>query len=106
MHVQGRVEERLGRFGVEVADQLRRALEVGKQHGDLLALAFQGAFGGEDLLRQIGWGVREWCGSGDSMGAEGDEEAVPVSPVQTKPRPSSSMTSGWAKRMASLRSSR
>ncbi len=55
--VQGRVQELLGRFGVEVADQLGGAFEVGKQHGDLLALAFQGAAGGEDFLGEIGRGV-------------------------------------------------
>ena len=30
-----------------------RALEVGEEHGDLLALAFEGALGGEDLLREM-----------------------------------------------------
>ena len=52
-------EECLGGFRVEIADQLRGAFEVGKQHGDLFALAFQGTSGGEDLLDQIGWGVRQ-----------------------------------------------
>ena len=57
--MQGRIEELLGRFGIEARDQLRRALEVGKQHGDLLALAFQGTAGGEDFLGEIGRGVGE-----------------------------------------------
>ena len=57
--LQRRIEELLGGFRVEVADQLRGAFEVGKQHGDLLALAFQGTSGGEDFLGQIGWGVGE-----------------------------------------------
>ena len=59
--VQGRVQDGPGLFRVEVADQLRRALEVGKQHRDLLALAFQGAFGGQDLLGEIGGRVGERC---------------------------------------------
>ena len=55
--LQRGIEELLGGFGVEVGDQLHGAFEVGKQHGDLLAFAFQGAAGGEDFLREIGWGV-------------------------------------------------
>ena len=51
---QHRVEELAGLFGVAVGQQFHGALEVGKQHRDLLALAFQGAFGGENLLGQIG----------------------------------------------------
>ena len=43
--VQSRVEELLGGFGVEAANQLGRVFEVGKQHRDLLALAFQGVPG-------------------------------------------------------------
>ena len=58
--VQGRVQDGRACFRVEVADQLRRALEVGKQHRDLLALAFQGAAGGENLFREIWRGVGEW----------------------------------------------
>jgi hypothetical protein len=38
--VQRWVQERTGFFRVEALDQLGRALEVGKQHGHLLALAF------------------------------------------------------------------
>ena len=52
--VQRRIEEPLGGFRVEVADQLGRAFEVGKEHGDLLALAFQGTAGGQDFLGEIG----------------------------------------------------
>jgi hypothetical protein len=77
--VEGRIEERLAGFGIKITDQLGIPFEVGKQHGHLLALAFQGAFGGEDLLSEIGWGVSEWglsgglhrcrgsCGSGTSV---------------------------------------
>jgi hypothetical protein len=59
--VQGRVQDGPGLFRVEVADQLRRAREVGKQHCDLLALPFQGAFGRQDLLGKIGGRVGERC---------------------------------------------
>ena len=38
--VEGGIEELLGGFGVEAPDQLGRVLQVGKQHRDLLALAF------------------------------------------------------------------
>ena len=57
--LQGRIEELLGGFGIEVADQLGGAFEVGKQHRHLLALAFQGTAGRQDLLGEIGRGVGE-----------------------------------------------
>jgi hypothetical protein len=57
--VQRRIEECLGDFRVEIADELRRAFEVGKQHGDLFTLACQGTSGTKDLLDQIEWGVRQ-----------------------------------------------
>ena len=59
--VQGRVQDGPGLFRVEVADQLRRALEVGKEHRDLFAFPFQGAFGRQDLLGKIGGRVGERC---------------------------------------------
>ena len=43
--VEGGIEELLGGFGIEAADEFRRVLEVGKEHRDLLALAFQGRDG-------------------------------------------------------------
>ena len=51
---QDRVEELPRRLGIAIGHQFHGALEVGKQHRDLLALAFQGTAGGEDFLRQIG----------------------------------------------------
>jgi hypothetical protein len=57
--VQRRIEECLGSFRVEIADQLRGAFEVGKEHRHLLALAFQGAAGRENLLGEIGRCVGE-----------------------------------------------
>jgi len=60
--LQRGIEEALRGFGVEVTDQLRRAFEVGKQDGDLLPFAFQRTARGEDLLRQIGWSIRQGGG--------------------------------------------
>jgi hypothetical protein len=58
--LQDRIEELPGLFRVTLRQEFHRAFEVRKQPGDLLTLAFEGAFGGEDLLRQIGRGVGEW----------------------------------------------
>ena len=52
-----RVEELARLLGVAVGEQLHRALEVGEEHGDLLALAFEGGLGGEDLLGEVLGGV-------------------------------------------------
>ena len=50
--------EKLARFlGVTVGEQLHRALQVGEQHRDLLALAFERAPGGQDLLGEVPGGV-------------------------------------------------
>ena len=43
--LQHRVQELPGLLGIAVGQEFHRALEIGKQHGDLLALAFQGAAG-------------------------------------------------------------
>ena len=43
--LQHRVEELPGLLGIALGQEFHRALEIGKQHGDLLALAFQGAAG-------------------------------------------------------------
>jgi hypothetical protein len=51
--LQGRIEERLAGFGIEVPDQRGIPCEVGKQHGDLFALTLHGVSAGEDFLRQI-----------------------------------------------------
>jgi len=58
---QDGIEEPLGFLGITLGEQFHRALEVGKQDGDLLALAFEGAARGENLLGKIGWGVGERC---------------------------------------------
>jgi hypothetical protein len=50
------IEELARLLGVAVGEQLHRALEVGEEHRDLLALAFEGGLGGEDLLGEVlGW---------------------------------------------------
>ena len=54
---EDRVEELPGLLGVPVREQLHRALEVGEEHGDLLALAFEGGLRGEDLLGEVLGGV-------------------------------------------------
>ena len=66
--VQGRVQEGWAALGVEVADQLRRAFEIGKEHRDLLALAFQRAARGENFLGQIGGRVGKGCGGLTGIG--------------------------------------
>jgi hypothetical protein len=52
-----RIEELPGFLGVAVGEQFHRALEVGEEDSDLLALAFEGAPGGEDLLRKMLRGI-------------------------------------------------
>ena len=97
--LQRGVEESLGGFRIAVGqDQFRRALEVGKQHGDLLALAFQRAARGEDFLREIGRGVGEGCRSRGLHGRRGATGAGPASPVQTRTCASSSTATLYAPR--------
>ena len=46
--------EQLARLlGIAVGEQLHRALEVGEEHGHLLALALQRGLRGEDLLGEV-----------------------------------------------------
>ena len=40
--VESRIEELLGGFGIEAPDEFRRVFEIGKEHRDQLAFAFQG----------------------------------------------------------------
>ena len=51
--MQGRIEETPGGFRIEASDQFGRAFKIGKQHRDLLALAFQGGTAGKDLLSKM-----------------------------------------------------
>ena len=71
--LQDRVEDLPGFLGVAVGDQLQGALQVGKQHRDLLTLAFQVAARRQNLLGQVRWRVGQrlvflgaggWCGWG------------------------------------------
>ena len=55
--LEHRVEELARLLGIAVGEQLHRALEVGEEHRDLLALALQGALRGEDLLGEVLGGV-------------------------------------------------
>jgi hypothetical protein len=57
--MQGWVQELLSLFRIESLDQLGRVLEVREEHGDLLALAFEGGAGGEDLLGETPRGMYE-----------------------------------------------
>jgi hypothetical protein len=40
-------------FRIELLGQLHRALDVGEQHGDLLALAFEGGLRLQDLVGEV-----------------------------------------------------
>ena len=51
------IEEFPRLLGVAVRQQLHGALQVGEEHRDLLALAFQRRLGGEDLLGEVLGGV-------------------------------------------------
>src|SRR5262249_2159851 len=57
-----------GRLGVKVFDQFGGIFDVGKQHRHLLALAFEGTLGGENLLDQMTGGITDRrlgrCGRG------------------------------------------
>src|SRR5215471_1953599 len=52
--IEHRVEEKpLRGLGVTIRKQLHRALDIGKQHGDLLALALEGCPRNQDLFGQV-----------------------------------------------------
>ena len=67
------VEQLARLLGIAVGEQLHRALEVGEEHGDLLALAFEGRLRGEDLLGEVlgrvGFGAAERGGAAPLSGA-------------------------------------
>jgi hypothetical protein len=66
-----RVEELARLLGVAVGKQLHRALEIGKQHGDLLALPFERAPRGQDLLGEVLGGVGLGGGEANRFSGEG-----------------------------------
>src|SRR5262249_37160316 len=67
--LKNRVQQLPRLLGIAVGEELHRALEVGEEHGDLLALAFEGRLGGEDSFGEMLRHVRRrrgksryWCG--------------------------------------------
>jgi len=70
---------------VAVSEQLHRALEVGEEDRDLLALAFQRGLGREDPLGEVLGGIRVRSGrtnrgrraSGDTLAALEAEPGAP-----------------------------
>ena len=58
--LQDGIEEPAGFLGVAVRQQLHRALDVGEEHGDLLALALEGIARSQDLLGEVPRGVGLW----------------------------------------------
>jgi hypothetical protein len=51
--LQLRVEELARLFGIALSQQFHGALQISEQHGDLLALAFQGTLRRADLLDEV-----------------------------------------------------
>jgi hypothetical protein len=51
------IEELPRLFGIAICQELHRALQVGKEDGDLLSLAFQSRLGDENFLGQVPGGV-------------------------------------------------
>jgi hypothetical protein len=89
--LQHGVQELAGLLGIAIGQQLHRALEVGKQHRDLLALAFEGCFRGQDLLGEMCGGVYlrclgsrcEWWGC-DGRGRPGQRGAAVIAEDRTQ----------------------
>jgi hypothetical protein len=56
--LEDRIQQLPRVLGIAIGEELHRALEVGKEHRDLLALAFEGRLGGDDpfgkMLRRVG----------------------------------------------------
>jgi hypothetical protein len=44
-------------LGVAIREQLHRSFQVGEEHRDLFALAFDGGLRGEDPIGEVLWGV-------------------------------------------------
>jgi hypothetical protein len=55
--LEHRVEELARLLRITVSEQFHRTLEIREEDGHLLALAFDGCPGGEDLLGQMLWRV-------------------------------------------------
>jgi len=65
------IEELARLLGVAVGEELHGALEVGEEDGDLLALAFEGGLGSEDLLGEMLRGVGLCCSEAGLRGPGG-----------------------------------
>ena len=66
------IEELPRLLGIAVGEQLHRALQVGEEHGDLLALALERGLRGEDLLGEVLRGVGLRGGEPRSRGGAAD----------------------------------
>ena len=51
--LQDGIENLARLFGIAVGEQFHRALDVGEEDRDLLALALEGGLGGQNLLREM-----------------------------------------------------
>jgi hypothetical protein len=51
--VEGPGHQPMHLLGIEPLRERREARDVGEEHGDLLALSFQRASGGQDLVREV-----------------------------------------------------
>jgi hypothetical protein len=81
--LQHRVEELPRLFRVAVGQEFHEAFEIGEEHHDLLALAFEGAVGDEDLLGEVRGGVGL---GGLGRGASDGGVASVVVPVREVPQ--------------------
>ena len=98
------IKELPGLLRIAIGQQFHGALEVGKQHGDLLALAFQRTAGGEDFLGEIGRGVGEGCLCGCPAGMPRRGRAA--SPAPDQDPPASSTARRWPSMSSLFRASR
>jgi hypothetical protein len=96
--LEHRVQELGGLLGVPVGQQLHRPLEVGEEEGDLLALAFEGALGSEDLLGEMFRGVGVRRGEATSV-LSGNR--APTGAAELLPRRDFGPTLGTGHRQAS-----
>jgi hypothetical protein len=55
--MEGGIEELLGGFGIQATDEFCRVFEIGKEHGDLLALACEGGPGRDNFLGEVCGGI-------------------------------------------------
>src|SRR3989441_4442855 len=84
------IEEAMPFLGIDALGELHRAREIGEEDGDRLALAFEGALPGEDLLDEVARCV------GARLGA-GRRRPQARATVVAEPRPGGVLVSaGWA----------